>query len=176
MNKMNVKKMTLSAILIAVGYILHQIVPGIPFLGGMKMDFLLVMMFFSIFMMDSYREAIAVALVCGIISALTTTFPGGQIANIVDKLITGSLVFVVYKNMGQRLPNVIKVSGIALLGTIVSGAIFLSVGLSISGAPIPFLDLFIGIVLPTSILNAVLAVFMEKIMERAGYTKVLREV
>lgn len=172
---MNAKKMTLSAILIAVGYILHQIVPGIPFLGGMKMDFLLVMMFFSIFLMDSYREVLAVAMVCGIITALTTTFPGGQIANMVDKLITGSLVYFVHINIGQRMPKIIKVSVIALLGTIVSGAIFLSVGLAISGAPISFMDLFLAIVLPTSLLNAVLAVFMEKIMERAGYAAVLKK-
>ncbi|MFH5834607.1 tryptophan transporter [Proteiniclasticum sp. C24MP] len=173
---MNVKKMTLSAILIAIGYILHQVVPGIPFLGGMKMDFLLVMMFFSIFLMDNYREVLAVALVCGIISALTTTFPGGQIANMVDKVITGSLVFIVYKSMGQRIPRIMKISVIAMFGTIVSGAIFLSVGLALSGAPISFMDLFIGIVLPTSVLNTVMSVFMEKIMERAGYVKVLREV
>ena len=162
--------MTLSAILIAVGYILHQIVPGIPFLGGMKMDFLLVMMFFSIFMMDTYREVLAVAMVCGIISALTTTFPGGQIANLVDKVITGSLVYFVYNNLMQSLPKVVKVSVIGLLGTIVSGAIFLSVGLKVSGAPISFMDLFIAVVLPTSVLNMILALFMEKIMERAGYT------
>ena len=173
---MNVKKMTLSAILIAIGYILHQIVPGIPFLGGMKMDFLLVMMFFSIFLMDNYREVLAVALVCGIISALTSTFPGGQIANLVDKVITGSIVFIVYKSMGQRIPRLMKVSVIALFGTVISGAIFLSVGLALSGAPISFMDLFIGIVLPTSVLNTVLSVFMEKIMERAGYVKVLSKV
>ena len=176
MNEMNVKKMTLSAILIAIGYILHQIVPGIPFLGGMKMDFLLVMMFFSIFLMDNYREVLAVAMVCGIISALTTTFPGGQIANLVDKVITGSIVFMVYKNLGQRMPRLMKVSVIALFGTIVSGSIFLSVGLAISGAPISFMDLFIGIVLPTSVLNTVLSVFMEKVMERSGYMNVLKEV
>jgi len=175
MNKMNTKKMTLSAILIAVGYILHQIVPGIPFLGGMKMDFLLIMMFFSIFMMDTYREVLAVAMVCGIISAMTTTFPGGQIANLVDKLITGSLVYFVYNNIMQNLPKVVKVSIIGLLGTIVSGAIFLLVGLKVSGAPISFMDLFIAVVLPTSVLNMILALFMEKVMERAGYT-VLKKV
>ena len=167
---MNTKKMTLSAILIAVGYILHQIVPGIPFLGGMKMDFLLIMMFFSIFMMDTYREVLAVAMVCGIISAMTTTFPGGQIANLVDKVITGSLVYFVYNNIMQSLPKVVKVSVIGLLGTIVSGAIFLLVGLKVSGAPISFMDLFIAVVLPTSVLNMILTLFMEKVMERAGYT------
>lgn len=172
---MNTKKMTLSAILIAVGFILHQIVPGIPFLGGMKMDFLLVMMFFSIFMMDTYREVLAVAMVCGIISAMTTTFPGGQIANMIDKVITGSLVYFVYNNVINGLPKTLKVSIIALLGTIISGGIFLSVGLKISGAPISFIDLFIAVVLPTSVLNTLLALFMEKIMERAGYN-VLKQV
>lgn len=173
---MNVKKMTLSAILIAIGYILHQIAPGIPFLGGMKMDFLLVMMFFSIFLMDSYKEVLAVSLVCGIISALTTTFPGGQVANLVDKLITGALVFAVYRVMETRISRFLTVSLIALFGTLISGSIFLFVGLTVSGAPISFMDLFLGIVLPTSLLNTILSLFLERIMARSGYGRVLSQL
>lgn len=168
--------MTLSAILIAIGYILHQIVPGIPFLGGMKMDFLLVMMFFSIFLMDSYKEVLAVSLVCGIISALTTTFPGGQVANLVDKLITGALVFAIYRVMETRISRFLTVSLIALFGTLVSGSIFLFVGLTVSGAPISFMDLFLGIVLPTSLLNTILSLFLERIMARSGYGRVLSQL
>lgn len=173
---MNVKKMTLSAILIAIGYILHQIVPGIPFLGGMKMDFLLVMMFFSIFLMDSYKEVLAVSLVCGIISAMTTTFPGGQVANLVDKLITGALVFAVYRIMETRISRFLTVSLIALFGTLISGSIFLFTGLAVSGAPISFMDLFLGIVLPTSLLNTILSLFLERIMARSGYGRVLSQL
>ncbi len=161
--------MTMSAILIAIGFLLHQITPGIPFLGGMKMDFLLVMLFFSIFMMESYKEVLAVSLVCGILSALTTTFPGGQVANIIDKVITGAVVFQVNLFLSQKVKTIYRVGLIGLFGTILSGSIFVSVGLLVSGAPISFTSLFIGIVLPTSVLNAALAVGMEKILDRAGY-------
>lgn len=173
---MNIKKMTMSAILIAIGFLLHQIMPGIPFLGGMKMDFLLVMLFFSIFMMDNYKEVLAVSLVCGIISALTTTFPGGQVANLFDKVITGIVVFQINLLVRNHLKSIYRVALIGLFGTILSGSIFLSVGLFVSSAPISFLSLFIGIVLPTSILNAVLAVFMHKVLERSGYGQYVRNV
>lgn len=166
---MNIKKMTMSAILIAIGFLLHQLTPGIPFLGGMKMDFLLVMLFFSIFMMDNYKEVLAVSLVCGIISALTTTFPGGQVANLFDKVITGAVVYQVNMLLLHQIKPIYRVGLIGLFGTILSGTIFLSVGLLVSGAPISFTSLFIGIVLPTSILNAMLAVFMDRVLDRAGY-------
>lgn len=173
---MNIKKMTMSAILIAIGFLLHQITPGIPFLGGMKMDFLLVMLFFSIFMMDSYREVLAVSLVCGIISALTTTFPGGQVANLFDKVITGAVVFQVNVLLKNHMKSIYRVTLIGLIGTVLSGAIFLSIGLLVSGAPISFISLFIGIVLPTSVLNAILAVFMDRVLDRAGYGRFVKNI
>jgi len=173
---MNVKKMTLSALLVAIGFVLHQIVPGIPFLGGMKMDFLLVMMFFSIFMMDSYKEVLAVSLVCGLLSAMTTTFPGGQIANIVDKLVTGAVIYLLFKALEGRMSNTVRLGLLACVGTILSGTVFLLTGLAISGVQLSFLDLFIAIVLPTAALNTVFAVFLEKIIARTGYTLVQKKL
>lgn len=168
---MNVKKLTLSAILLAIGYLLHQFVPGIPFLGGMKMDFLLIMMFFSIFMMDNYREVLAVSLACGVISAMTTTFPGGQIANLVDKLITGALVFQGYRLLKPRMARTALTLLVAAAGTILSGSIFLATGLAVSQAPLSFGALFLGVVLPTAILNTFMALLLQRIMDRAGYVK-----
>jgi len=173
---MNVKKMTLSALLVAIGFVLHQIVPGIPFLGGMKMDFLLVMMFFSIFMMDSYKEVLAVSLVCGLLSAMTTTFPGGQIANIVDKLVTGAVIYLLFKALEGRMSNTARLGLLACVGTILSGTVFLLTGLAISGVQLSFVDLFLAIVLPTAALNTVFAVFLEKIIARTGYTLVQKKV
>lgn len=166
---MNVKKLTLSALLVAIGFVLHQIVPGIPFLGGMKMDFLLVMMFFSIFLMDSYKEVFAVSLVCGILSAMTTTFPGGQIANIVDKLVTGAIIYLLFRALEGRMQNTVRLGLLACIGTIISGTVFLLTGLAISGVALSFFDLFIAIVLPTSALNTVFTIFLEKIIARSGY-------
>lgn len=173
---MNTKKMTISAIMAAVGYILHQIVPGIPFLGGMKMDFLLLMLFFSVFMLDSLKEVLAVSAVFAIIAAITSTFPGGQVANLVDKVSTGVLVYFAYNLLGTKINPTVKTVLIAVIGTLYSGAIFLLIGLSMSGLNVPFAELYMGIVLPTTALNAVGSVFMERIMNRAGFARQLRQV
>ncbi|MFB0917677.1 MAG: tryptophan transporter [Clostridiaceae bacterium] len=173
---MNTKKMTISAIMAAVGYILHQITPGIPFLGGMKMDFLLLMMFFSVFMLDNLKEVLAVSAVFAIISAITSTFPGGQVANLVDKVTTGVLAYYLYNLIGDRLNSTVKVILIAIVGTLYSGAIFLVIGLSMSGLQVPFSELYMAIVLPTAAMNAVGAIFIEKIMDRAGVLKQLKSV
>ena len=170
---MNVKKMTYAALLIALGYILHQLVPGVPFLGGMKMDFLLVMMFLSLLLMDTYKEAVAVSLVCGIITAMTTTFPGGQIANLVDKAITGTLLFSVHKNFSHLMKPKNEILLGTLFGTLISGFIFLAVGLYVSGAPISFSALYMGIVLPTSVLNTGAAVLLHKAMSMSGVQKTI---
>lgn len=165
---MNVRKMTYASILIALGYILHQLVPGVPFLGGMKMDFLLVTMFLSLLFMDKYKEALAVSLVCGIITAMTTTFPGGQVANLVDKFVTGSLFFGVHRNLAHLVnPRYELVLG-TFIGTLVSGCIFLAVGLLVSGTPVSFRSLYIGIVLPTSVLNTGAAIILYKAISMTG--------
>lgn len=173
MLKMNVKKMTYAALLIALGYILHQMVPGVPFLGGMKMDFLLVMMFLSLLLMDTYKEVLAVSLVCGIITAMTTTFPGGQVANLVDKVITGTLLFSLHKNFAHLMKPKNEILIGTLFGTLISGFIFLSVGLFVSGAPISFISLYVGIVLPTSLLNTGAAVLLYKALSMSGVGKTI---
>jgi hypothetical protein len=127
------------------------------------------MMFFCIFMMDSYREVLAVSLVAGVLSAMTTTFPGGQVANIVDKLITGALVYALFKALDGKVNNTARLCILAFVGTIASGSIFLMTGLAISGVPLSFMDLFTAIVLPTAALNTVFTVFLEKIIARSGY-------
>lgn len=169
---MNIRKITTSAIMAAVGFILHQIMPGIPFLGGMKMDFLLLMMFFAIFMMEDIKEVLAVCLLFGILSAITTTFPGGQIANIVDKLITGPAVFYFGKLLRQILPKA-ATPILIFIGTLLSGAVFLYTGITVSGAALPFLKIYIGVVAPTSIINTLGGVLIEKVIERAGLQKAL---
>lgn len=167
--KMKTKNMTTSAILLSIGLLLHYIIPGIPFLGGMKMDFLLAMMFISIFMQDDIKGVLAISLTAGIISALTTTFPGGQPANIVDKIITGPFVYYFY----MMLQNVItKNKGItklitSFISTIVSGSTFLIVALSINKLPLSFVTLFLTIVIPASILNTVGIMLIDKVLSKS---------
>ena len=56
MSIMNFKKNIFTALLLAVGFILHQITPGI--LGGMKFDFLLIFILISILLNNTFKNAV----------------------------------------------------------------------------------------------------------------------
>lgn len=105
---MNLRKLILSSLLLAIGMVLHQIVP--PFLFGMKPDFLLSTMFIAIALSDDYKLTLLIGLSAGILTAATTTFPGGQMPNIIDKLITCNLVYLLLKAIKDRFNNQIKIS------------------------------------------------------------------
>lgn len=91
---MKTKNLTIAAVLLALGSILHMIVPGI--INGMKPDFLLLMMFISILFNLEIRSVFTIGFVAGIIAAMTTTFPFGQIPSILDKLGSSLLVYVMF--------------------------------------------------------------------------------
>jgi len=134
---MDLRKNIFIALLIAMGYIMHQVIPGT--IGSMKFDIMLSFIFVALFIGRDFKSVILTALLGGGITALTTTFPGGQIPNIIDKLVT----------------SLVQVSAgiIAFIGTIVSGSVFLYSALLLVGLPAPFLVLFLGIVLPTAFAN-----------------------
>ncbi|MFT9496405.1 tryptophan transporter [Anaerosolibacter sp.] len=162
---MNLRKNILSALLIAIGYILHQIVPGT--IGSMKFDIMLSVIFVSLYINKDFKNAMVTALLGGIITAMTTTFPGGQIPNLIDKLVTCGIVFLMIKAT-ERFPKQEIVRGaISFLGTVVSGTVFLTSALYISGLPAPFSVLFFGIVLPTSVTNIFLTAMIYQAVKLA---------
>ncbi|SHJ63818.1 tryptophan transporter [Tepidibacter formicigenes] len=148
---MNLRKNILTALLLAIGFILHQVVPGI--LAGMKFDLMLSIMFVSILINSDFKNSMLTAVIGGFITAMTTTFPGGQIPNIIDKFVTCVLVFLIIKIIGKYKENQISVALISFVGTIISGTIFLTSAFFIVGLPAPFKGLFLGIVLPTAVTN-----------------------
>ncbi|WP_026894599.1 tryptophan transporter [Clostridiisalibacter paucivorans] len=148
---MDLRKNILTALLLAIGFILHQVMPGA--IGSMKFDLMLAFIFVSIFINREFKNVILTALLGGIITALTTAFPGGQIANIVDKIITCLVIYLLVLIAEKVKFNQISVGIISFIGTIVSGSVFLGTALFLVGLPAPFLALFVGIVIPTSITN-----------------------
>lgn len=148
---MNLRKLILSSLLLAIGMVLHQIVP--PFLFGMKPDFLLSTMFIAIALSDDYKLALLIGLAAGILTAATTTFPGGQVPNIIDKLITSNLVYFMLKAIKDKLNNQIKISIISVLGTLISGTAFLGSAFVIAGLPGPFFALMLAVVVPATLFN-----------------------
>lgn len=92
---MKLKEMVVTALFLAVGFVLHQVTVGL--LGGMKPDFNITMLFVAFLIIRNARLTIPAGLAAGIIAALTTTMPGGQLPNIIDKLITAATVMGLIK-------------------------------------------------------------------------------
>lgn len=146
---MNLRKNIITALLIAIGYIMHQVMPGT--IGGMKFDFMLPFIFVALMLDNSFRGTLLTAMLGGAITALTTSFPGGQIPNIIDKLITCIAVYLLLKAAGKFKNNNIIIGAVAFMGTVISGSVFLYTALMLAGLPAPFMVLFIGIVVPTAV-------------------------
>jgi len=157
---MKTNKIIITSLLLAIGLILHQITPGI--ILGMKPDLQLVFMILSIILTKNFKLALITGIVAGILCALTTTFPGGQLPNIIDKTISSISIYFIYKNFYSNSP--LKLAVIYFIGTIISGSIFLGSALIIVGLPAPFLILFVSIVLPTSVLNSLIGFSMHKLI------------
>jgi hypothetical protein len=157
---MKTNKLIITSLLLAIGLILHQITPGI--FMGIKPDFLLVFMILSIILTKNFKITLITGIVAGVLCALTTTFPGGQLPNIIDKIITSIIVFSVYKSSNVSSP--LKLTGIYFLGTIISGSIFLGSALILFGLPAPFSILFVTVVLPTSLFNSFMGFSLHKLI------------
>ena len=103
----------------------------------------------------------------GLLSAITTTFPGGQIPNMIDKLLTSILLFLIIQFIRRFSMNTLAVGTISILGTLISGATFLLSALIIAGLPTSFSFLFKTVVLPTVLVNAALTIFIYHIIGQA---------
>ncbi|MDD4503192.1 MAG: tryptophan transporter [Clostridiaceae bacterium] len=148
---MSLRKNILISLLLAIGYIMHQIIPGT--IGNMKFDLMLSFIFVALFISRDFKSTMLTALLGGFITALTTTFPGGQIANLVDKLATCIAVYLMIKVFDRIKFKQVSTGIIAFIGTIISGTTFLYTALVLVGLPAPFSVLFAGIVLPTAVTN-----------------------
>lgn len=157
---MNLRKFITSSLLLVIGHILHQIAP--PLLMGMKPDFLLTMMFIAIMLSDDYKMATVIGLASGLLTAATTAFPGGEIANIIDKLITCQIAFVLHKALGKNMNGTVKMLIITIIGTLVSGFTFLTVAFYTVGLPAPYKALVRTVVLPATVINAIVSIIVYK--------------
>ncbi|SEN12089.1 Tryptophan transporter TrpP [Mesobacillus persicus] len=150
---MNTKNLVALALLMGMGVVLHAAVPG--FILGMKPDMMLTMMFLGIILFPDKKSVLLVGLVTGILSALTTGFPGGQIPNIIDKLLTAFIFYGLVLAFKKFHGSVINAAVLTAVGTIVSGTIFLTSAYFIVGLPGAFVGMFAGAVLPAVAFNTV---------------------
>lgn len=173
---MELKKLIIIGLFLAIGAVLHAVVPG--FFFGMKPDLMLVMIFLSLFFFADYKTFLAVGLVSGIIAALTTSMPAGQIPSVIDKFTTTVFVFLAFRLIAARLTGAKKYFtcvALGFLGTALSGALFLGGMIILIHAPLSFPTLYLALVLPTAIFNmiavAVLYPIIAKIGEQSGFVK-----
>lgn len=160
---MNTKKMVINALLLAIGAILHQITPalGLP----MQPDFALAMLFIIMIINNNdYKTSIIAAIITGVFTALTTKFPGGQLPNMIDKIVTVNLMYVILLSINKitdsiKINESIKKNLLVLisfpLGTLISGSTFLLSAQYIVGLPAKFSILFVTIVIPALIINTI---------------------
>lgn len=166
-NSIQTRNLTVSAIFMALGLVLHLMVPGVFF--GVKPDFLLSMMFISLMIVDDSKEALLIGVAGGIMSALTTGFPGGQIPNFIEKIITSLVIFYVIKTMGKNF-SVPKIILIFALGTMISGTLFLSIALTMTNQLNLFLPSYPA-VLVAMVINAILGIFLYQATSRMNLLK-----
>ncbi|GAQ24739.1 MULTISPECIES: tryptophan transporter [Tepidanaerobacter] len=159
---MKLRDMILTSLLIAIGLVLHYIVP--PIMGGMKPDFLLSMLFVALYIDSSPKNAVLAGILAGIFSALTTGFPGGQIANMCDKIVTAFAVIAMIKAFSHLNQNAAVIIT-AIIGTIISGTVFLGTALFVVGSlPLAFPVLFTTVVLPAAAVNTIATFICYKVV------------
>lgn len=154
---MKLRENLITTLLLTIGLLLHYIVPGI--FAGMKFDFLLIFMFIAVLINPSGKNIILASLLGGLMSSMTTSFPAGQIPNIIDKLVTGLSLFILLGLLKERL-NTFSIGLIGLLGTLISGSVFLSSAYVLLEADINVLNLIKIVVLPTALINSFGTVFL----------------
>lgn len=154
-SRINLKRIIINSLFLGIGAVIHQIAP--PILLGMKPDFSLVMLFIILMLNDDYKTCLSAGIVAGLLAAATTTFPGGQLANVMDKFITTNVMFFLLMPLRNMSNKQVKIILTAVVGTIISGSAFLFTALITVGLPTSFKILFLSVVLPATLINTIAA-------------------
>ncbi|RAK08927.1 tryptophan transporter TrpP [Halanaerobium saccharolyticum] len=162
---MRTKDLAQASLLVAIAMILRSLTP--PIFLGMKPDLTLTMMFIILIVKRDIKLGFLVALATAIFTALTTTFPGGQIANIVDKLLTFVIVYNLISVFNKFMQRKTLAGVTTAVGTIISGSIFLTIASMLVDLPAPFSALFISVVLPAAVVNTIAAVILFSVVDFA---------
>lgn len=165
-SRKTLREFILCALLMAIGVVLHFITPA--FMLNMRPDFMLSMLFISLMLVDDLKINYVTAIIAGILTALTGSMPGGQIANPIDKLVTSTIIILMLKLLRNRVNEGIIAGIVGIIGTIISGSVFLGVVSIIAGLPGPFYLLMLTVVLPTSIVNTVVTVIGYYIIKKVS--------
>lgn len=174
MSKVDTKTLAINSLFLAIGLILHQIMPvfGLP----MEPDMALAMLFVIILMnRKNFMTCLNAGIITGVFTALTTKFPGGQFPNVIDKISTTIIVFIliwmiynlpVVKKCKESLKEWLITLIVFPIGTLISGSIFLLSASYIVGLPASVSALVMTVVLPAIVLNTIAGVFLVKVVKK----------
>ena len=141
---MNTRILVILSLFVALGTAMHFVMP--PFFFGVKPDVMLPMMFLGIILFPDRKYVLLLGIVTGLMSALTTGFPGGQIPNVIDKSITAFVFLGLFLFLANKVNKQVGITIITALGTMVSGSIFLGSAAIIVGLPaVLLLSLFLSV-------------------------------
>ncbi|MFK9094712.1 tryptophan transporter [Bacillus salipaludis] len=154
---MKTKNLVILALLAGIGVVLHSVMPN--FLG-IKPDMMLAMMFLGIILVPEGKSVMLMGIVTGVLSALTTGFPNGQIPNIIDKIVTSLIFFGLFLVLRKFVKPIVCAAILTAVGTLISGTVFLGSALLLFGLPGPFAALFSVGVLPAIALNTVIMIIL----------------
>ena len=161
--KTNTKQLVTNSLLLAVGFLLHYVTPaiGLP----MQVDFSLITLILVINLnKNSFSTCMAAGIATGIFSGMTTKFPLGFVPNLIDKIVTTVVAYLLIKLLDKTtLSSKIKAIVVNSVGTLVSGVVFLSSALLLTGLPAPFFVLFTTVVIPAIIINTVIGFLINTI-------------
>lgn len=162
---MNTRVLVILSLFAAIGAVLSMIMP--PFFGGMKPDMMLTMMFIGIIMFPAIQNVTLLGIVTGFLSALTSAFPGGFVPNIIDKVVTAFLFYGLVLAVKKIAQKIATATVLTVIGTIVSGTVFLTAASLIVGLPggAPFTALFVTVVLPATLLNGAAMIIILPIVQ-----------
>ena len=160
---MKTKQLTINALLLAVGFLLHYVTPaiGIP----MQIAFSLVTMILVINLnKNHFGTCMAAGIATGIFSGMTTKFPLGFVPNLIDKIATTVVAYLLIKLLDKTtLSSKIKAIAVNAVATLVSGVVFLGSALILVGLPASFGLLFVTVVIPAVATNTIVGCLLNKV-------------
>ena len=149
---MKTKELVLSALLLGMGAVLQAVVPGL--VGGMKPDFIPVMMILSFLLFPKLQNTLIVGFVAGVLAGLTG-MAGAFIPNLIDKVLTALILLGLYTLFAKLLQKTAVAAIFAFVGTTISGLFFLTFASFLIELPGAVGIMFYSIVLPTAALSAI---------------------
>jgi hypothetical protein len=156
--ELNTKKLVTIALLVGMGTVLHAVVPG--FALGMKPDMMLTMMFLGIVLFPDKKSVLLLGLTTGIISGITSSFPGGLFPNIIDKFVTAFIFLALFVVFSKIHKSIVSVAILTAIGTLISGTVFLGSAYFLVGLPGQFVGMFAAAVLPAAVVNTIVMIVL----------------